>query len=803
MPSLAERLQQRLEDSPAQESGLEALLRRRTEKPSEEAMRFLAAEEPEGVTGLPRRAWQRLRETDVPQGKSPELEVARTSGIAAGSAVGSFAGLRTPIAPGPLGIAINPVTGSIVGGALGAGFGAIAPEFSLQVAESLGLIPYGTTKEYGRPLEERRRMALGEAALDAHFGILSNIPRFGGRTIARAMTGPQGPLRREEMQTLTGGPKPMTGQELAETALEKFGIELMPWQVARRGAASAFLTVAGRFPLIGAPAKKTPFFGRPLRYTTGQRKSEEQALQALHELPIKVGEVKEFPDLSSAILSDAQGLLGSFKDYFRREYETLWKLADQHGVSVDLANTRTKSREVVREMVSKAPKDAAGNPRLSETHRLLISYLENNVDNLSPIQSLKALDGLITNLDEFMTKIEPKQFRFVQAQINDLRNAALKDFTENLVPMPRTVAPTGLPTDITAAPGMAQHMGRVPPAGAPTMGATETYPGVFEVVTPELIASKIRRIDQEFSDVMTTLFETSTAKKFGRVERKGLRGMVWDPVTATPVGKLADMVLDLDDPKAISELFEIVSPQTRRDITASVLENGMARSWKEQSGAMGELGFKFDTKAFNEYFGLSESGTSARATTVKKMLDAAGSDITFEDVKLLGRTMDAIATTAQPSASSFIARRAQIGGSKAVIAGLAGGMVGTSAASSAAGYASGGMAGAALGMLVSFVGVRGLIRALSNPSGSRSLRNAIRPDAELGVIRANVLRLGRAAWNIWREDLRKDNAVDATKMSELNKMYDAFEEGLNKNLKMMEDSDTILKSRGGVDVPIR
>src|SRR5690606_39673734 len=58
-------------------------------------------------------------------------------------------------------------------------------------------------------------------------------------------------------------------------------------------------------------------------------------------------------------------------------------------------------------------------------------------------------------------------------------------------------------------------------------------------------------LDTEFSHTMSELFETSVAKRFGSVERRGLRGVGTDKTTRMPVDQLARSVVNLNSPQAI------------------------------------------------------------------------------------------------------------------------------------------------------------------------------------------------------------------------------------------------------------
>lgn len=796
MPTFEELMQQRQSTAPEVTlSPLEQAILKRKEALGAAPAPVAPEPNPLSPTSALQYGWQRLTEQDVPPGDY-WVEQARRHAVALGGSVGAIYGLRGGAAlgaatGGPVGAGVGALAGTTLGGGLGVVAGTFAPEFTLGVMEDFGLVPPGTKEAIGRPMEEQLRMARGEAYLDAELGFLGQLPRqLIGRPLARATTRPG------KFAPSTTGAK-MPGQELARAAQAELGVTLMPWQVGGARAARAFLGVWGRFPIVSRPARQTPAVLGSARFTSGQRTTEAQLVENLERLPEKGGgHVRQPYDLSHAILQDAKELHGKWSNYFRTKYGAVWDAAEKNGVGVRLDNTRASALQIIHDINKRAATEG-GVPAVGESRRAVVSWLEKNVLNLDATQQLRGLDTLVQEIDAQFLKEESKQNKFLLGKLNELRSAAVRDMTESVVPLPRHggygLAGIGLPTDIRRAEGMApgapSPMGAplgpsgIPFAGpGPTLGTIAEGPGEYTAVTAQEIARRLRELDSQYSNVMSTIFETSTAKKFGRVERRGLTGTVWDPVTATPIGQLANVTLDMEDPTVVSELFALMKPQTQKDLVSSVLQEGMAQSWQQTREGFGSVGVRFNTDHFLDYFGFAH-GKGARADVIREMLKQTDSPLSMDTLQLLAKTMDAASLTALPDPSVFMARRAQLGGGRAVITGMLGGLAGGSVSRTGAVHDT--VRAGLIGMTISFLGVRGFIRAISNPAGSKALRFALREETGLGVFRANVLRLLRLGVSSYTDAFRHEGA-DVETVREVQKTGSTFGDALDKELQALE-----------------
>lgn len=664
---------------------------------------------------------QRLTGADVPPGKSYQVELARRNAIMLGGTAGGLLGAKLPVAPGPLGLIVNPATGAIIGSATGVAAGAVAPEFTLRIAEDLGVAPPGTTEKYGRSMEELQRMVRGEVGLDELFGFASWIPRALGGATASVLTKPS---RTARMTSATTGE--FTGKQLADQAYTRLGVSLLPFQVGPGKVGRALLVTMGNFGLVGATARG-PVYGQSIRQISGQRQVEGQLYDVMRGAPRRVGNTRDFPDLGHAIMGDAQTLWRGYQDHFRQQYEAVWDAADAAGVRVRLNDTAAEAHRIINEAMSQSA-TRAGNPVLQGAREDMVRFIQERL-NLDQTQTMRGADLIKEEaIDGYIRRLEPGQkSNYLMTELNNLRNAVIRDMQTHVIPGPQ----------------------------GQMVGMRTGVPGEFQAVGPQQIADRLRDIDQEYHDVMTSIFETSTAKLFNRVERKGLRGRVWDPTTTTPLGKLADITVQLNDPEGMRELARLTRPETFRDIAASVLERGFSSNMSKQASGQAEHVISFDPAGFAEYFGLGDR-TSGRQRAIEEMLKQAHSPLTMDDIRLMHDTMAAIKDSPIGDAAAMASRRAVLGGMGAIVTGFTAGFA-----------ARHNLRDGIFGTILALVGVRGVIRAMGNPAGARSLRLGLQSNATLAQTRTSWVRFGRIAFDALAGDLARTQGAEPKDVKQL------------------------------------
>ncbi len=602
---------------------------------------------------------ERFMGTDV----EDPIMFTRLGAQVAGAAAGGILGSRTPVAPGPLGFAVNPFTGGLVGSGLGTLIGTIAPETTMEAGEALGFLPEGFRAEFGLSPSDLRVVAEGEILLDVATG--------GGFAIARTVARPT-------FSFLAGVTK--SDKKLAGELGAKFDIQLMPVQLGHRSVARGFVAVMGRFPIIGGPIVKR-----------GQA-AELATQKAFLEAGSRIAPLRDMPEISETIFRDARNTVFEVNKLFGDLYDDVWEQARNLNVQVIPRETVAKAEDIlkrlrVRKGITPTGEEIPGvGPILDKVEDFInVNILPRKQGNVIAKQSFESMDALASQLDQFMTTLEPSQQKYAQSLMNELRQAIQADAVINV---------------------------RGPNA--------------------DVIASQMRQLDSDFSFTMSQLFETATAKRFGSVRKRGLRAVEFDAATRIEIDELARVLIKLDSPQAMGEIAELVTPETYRAITAKIIDDAVQDSFTPGAG--------FNVNTFVKKLGL-EKGESGRRRAVSEMLERSGNSLTMEDLDLLVHAGRVIESLEIPNVSTFIARRATIGGIQSLINGLVPGL-GLAAGASGAGAA----VGSSIFGIATFVGGgRLMANILSNPGTSKMLRDAIQEEAAL-VFGKGISPSARKAW---------------------------------------------------------
>lgn len=634
--------------------------------------------EPEAPSAPPAEAFEPVaRGVDRFLGRdvSDPQETARLVSQVVGGLGGGVLGARVPVRN----IAVNPITGSIVGGTLGVLGGTAAPEAAVNALEKVGLLPPGTAESTTLSMEELQTVLEGELVLEAALTGTIGAARLMGRGVARWASG------------LTD-----EGQDIAERSAA-LGIDLMPVQVGDRSLGRGFVSVMGKFPLIGAPFKRHG------------ADAEREFARVMDEAPERIAPLVAASDIGRKIYADAEGLLRHVNADFSARYDDLWRQAEQAGVMVHPRYTMHKADEIIAQLRADAPQTAAQRAR-GEAGDLMpdsvaastAEFLENAVLRLrgvtdggarvTPAMTLKQLDTLDSAMSEMMTRLEPGQQKYARSLVAQMKQAIAMDATTNA-----------------------------------------RGPGAQEIVEAR------RALDAEFSQTMAQVFETATANRFGSVRRRGLRAREFDTTTRTPVDKLTRIVMDADSPQMIDELARLVQPETMRQIAGSYLDDAIQKAMRQAPDGT----FSFSSEAFERALGLGRRDTPRRQVTERLLHQTGG--MTPDDLNTLVDVSRSLAGMQIPDMSQFVARRGVMGGREAVMgAFLAGGSAG---ATSRHGVAS------TLGSTLLFLGgARGLAAVLANPDSARALLNVAESEASRGVTRATAMRAIRASIGVMRDD---------------------------------------------------
>ena len=475
-------------------------------------------------------------------------------------------------------------------------------------------------------------------------------------------------------RALTGVTK--EGEKVAEDA-SKLGVELTPLQVGTRDLGKTVVNVMGRFPFIGTAAKRSA------------QTTDEQVKRILDEMPERVGPLLSGSGLGFRIFDDANNLVKEVSKNFGEQYDDLFLRASKSGVEVVPRQTGEVIDGVLDNIKKNTPTSAGAITTPAKASNIAKRFIENNLSELDNM-SLGQADELLSKVDQAIASAPSSIKKQVAQKLNPVKGAIKADILNNM---------TG--------------------EGS------------------EQIGKELAELDGEFSNTMSTLFETATAKKFQSVKRQGLRGVDASSENATRVAvdKLSKIVTDLDSPQSIEELRRLVPKETFNQVAARSLSDAYSSALRETANGATEL----RPDKLERVFGLSGKSTSRKEAWAELLKDSGYSQ---KNIETLVETTKKIHDAPVPNISTFIARRATIGGVKSVVNGAIPFLAFTSG-----GAASGGGLGALLGGLTFLGGSRMLVNVMSNPTSARALKNVIEDETNLVQSRQSFVRMARVGIN--------------------------------------------------------
>ena len=329
------------------------------------------------------------------------LELERLGTVTVGAIGGSVAGSRTPIAPGPGGLLVNPVTGAAVGGLAGVIAGAVAPEATMEAGEFMGVLAPGTRDRLGLSNEQLRRVVEGEALLElATLGAATGI-RQAGRFIGRGLTGIKA-----------------SDEALARQAAQA-EIELAPFQMGDRGLGRGIINVLGRFPFLGSKAR-----------SVGEAAEAAVKLRA-EGAPARIANVLSSSTVGEKLWADARQLMKHTNDRFEEAYGNLFLKAADLGVPYRMDHTREATRGVLLDLASRQPVTQEGIAKGSAAAESVNTFLRGEGYDQLAHQSLGQADELIKKIDEHIGGVDKSIRGAVSKFLSPVRGALKADIAVN------------------------------------------------------------------------------------------------------------------------------------------------------------------------------------------------------------------------------------------------------------------------------------------------------------------------------------------------------------------------------------
>lgn len=589
----------------------------------------------------------------------------------------------TTMGGGMLGMRAGAPLGPIpaaVGGILGAGMGSMAYDTGLDVGRAAGVLPpqYPTLGPGQRAMEAARQMQweMGGQSAAQLFG--APISRMIGNKLTGIRTGtPASPV-----SGMT--PSAQVGSEAQQQAMQaqKLGVDVGLADVSPKSWARNWAKVVGRFPFVGTPFKKAA------------AAKATQAGHGLDKIVVKLG-----PTVSMA----EQGInlnkaAGKAFQTFRDEAAQYYKLAREAGEEAGAVIPTKAIREAVADIAQKEQKrwgmlveGAEGTRRVASTPveaDEVGSFLK-DVANIEDTLTAAQLDTFFDDISRLMGRSK--------AQGWDIsRLMTLKKAGEQALRSPEVAE-----------------------------------------VAPDL-ASAVKEADQYFASGMRT-FETPTAQKFGQVTRGGFQVGLKKQGTMNE-DELFRLAWNDRSPKAMRDLRKLVGKDTYQQALHTHLRKVYNQS-AANSGYLGRLnadlpdGEKIiNPDQFLKSLGLKQPG-SAEFDALKEALKGTG--ITTQALTDFANVVKVAFSSEVPDVSTFIARRATLGGARSLIRGLAG--------PGGAVMAGGGLAGGLASSPLTAAGITVLTRhmgtVLTDPTKLRLFTTSLRQSLPYQQRRAAMVRL--------------------------------------------------------------
>lgn len=446
---------------------------------------------------------------------------------------------------------------------------------------------------------------------------------------------------------------------------------------------------------------KFPFFSKPFRQIDIEQgealgRVQEELISAI--APIASTITDTGVDLSNQALRRSRGV----RMIFNREYTKLLDDATAEGAEIPTSTVRQVARDLIDSFKGKLPTRIEKVPFGKSRSR----------DVVVPIDPKKGgIDtGVIDFAEELSTLTDtmtPRQFKGFQTILNDLISSN-RDNTSNTG---RAIAlRRALEEDFEQIAGSPELVGRLRGLN----GAFREWATLLERPTGKRLAKADRGV-----------FEIGELARPGSVNEDELFRTVWNSRSAGAMNDLASLVgpagmrrsLRLHIEEAFRGSFDETTKIVDINKAKSALGIGAPRSAERAafSAALKNAKVAVTTADFDKFFTVAEKAIEQSPTNV----------------------------------SQFIARRATLGGSRALVRAFNPGNIFTGATAGAA--AGGGVVGGILGTSVSGLAIgimaafqsRRALSLLTKPGALKIATRALDPDIALSVRKQNFLRLAR------------------------------------------------------------
>lgn len=417
-----------------------------------------------------------------------------------------------------------------------------------------------------------------------------------------------------------------TGKEAKElkTIAEKWGIPLGAINVTPNETVKAFAKVAGVFPFIGTPIRKnTAIAEKALDQKIGDTLNDVAPTATLQELGV---------DLTKAATTKFKSFRGASKAL----YDDFLNKADNATVKEIFPTSNIK--QVAKDIQSLSQKEA-------------IKLGESQTPGGSKFNELMGVPKATEEV------ANTKSFR-------KMTNPHIENFLKDTLELPDNITATqvrGLQRDLQGIMKKTAAEGFDISRGVKLKKALEldfNSPDVTKLPEQEAadMVNSLKRAN-EFFATNVKQFETVTGKKFGRVDKN-----IFKPQFFKPGSRQADeafsAVFNSKSPEALNDLRTLVGPDPFRKAARKHLDQSLEKAIVEKENGVRS----FDPDALESALGLdSPEGRN----TLKELLK--GSPVKVQKLEELVKISKSIGSVEIPNVSTFLRRRAVLGGARAIL----------------------------------------------------------------------------------------------------------------------------------------
>lgn len=611
------------------------------------------------------------------------------------------------LAGGLLGTPLGP-PGILGGAALGAAAGNQIQDLVGDLFRTAGVGPDLPS----RTIDQRATGAVDAATLDAAFGGAAAAARpvwMGAKNLASRAFGVGAAEKAAGRQAAMVGidpniprafdagrarPEPGTAAKIYDSRMAD---ALAGKQIQNPGIAPS-ITSMSSFPVVQGAAKiigKFPFIGSPFTRQFGKAKYDVDAFA--ENTFARLGPVSAITDLSEDVVNIAQKRFKVFKNAVNRKYKIAKDLAELSNAQFDAAPIVNLARKIGTAARSDAPQIFA-TKTVEQKLPSMARPIKRTVKETKPLPTASAeadfLD-FVGDLQQLTPTQTITQLDTLAARLDDIASSGRKAGLNKTVFLPATQLKKALEQSLR------------------TSG------------DPKLTAA-FNDADDFFTRTLSTKFETATAKKFGRVDKRMFSVGIDEPGSLTS-DQILDVVMSTKSPKALSQLRQLLGARGKAIFRRAVARDvddafGIAMKDVEKNG--------FNKDGFLKRLGLNNPKSAEYQATLERV---KGLRLNVDQIRKFAVIADKALPEGMPNISTFVARRGTLGGFRSVISALL-----PVAASGGAGAVAGiGVASAIFGSLVARYGAD----LLSRPRILKSLEDIYRYRNQPDLLGGAVARM--------------------------------------------------------------